>query len=69
MIDAQGAVVARQGAGPAIASSYRERTGWDPGSDAGDWVYVLVKPTRVQVWRDVEEIAGRTVMHDGMWLA
>lgn len=69
MIDAQASVVTRQDAGPVIVGSYRERTGWEPGSDGGDWVYVLLKPTRIQVWRDVEEIAGRTVMADGTWLA
>jgi hypothetical protein len=69
MIDAKASVVARQDAGPSIAGSYRERTGWEPGSDGGDWVYVLLKPARIQVWRDVDEIAGRTVMRDGTWLA
>jgi Pyridoxamine 5'-phosphate oxidase len=69
MIDAQASVVARQDAAPAIAGAYRERTGWEPGSDGGDWVYVLLKPARIQVWRDVDEIPGRTVMANGAWLA
>jgi hypothetical protein len=69
MIDAQASVIARKDAGPAITGSYRERTGWEPGSDGGDWVYVLLKPTRIQVWREVDEIPGRTVMSDGTWLA
>jgi hypothetical protein len=69
MIDAKASVVAGQDAEPAIVGGYRERTGWEPGSDGGDWVYVLLKPTRIQVWRDVGEIAGRTVMSDGTWLA
>jgi hypothetical protein len=69
MIDARASVVARQDAGPAITGGYRERTGWEPGADGGEWVYVLLKPARIQVWRDVEEIAGRTVMADGTWLA
>src|SRR6202451_3606232 len=69
MIDAKASVVARQDGGPAIAGSYRERTGWEPGSDGGDWVYVLLTPTSIQVWRDVNEIAERTVMGDGTWLA
>jgi hypothetical protein len=69
MIDAQASVVARQDAGPAIAGIYRERTGWEPGSDGEDWVYVFLKPTRIQVWREVDEIPGRTVMKDGTWLA
>ena len=69
MIDAKASIVARQDAGPAIVGSYRERTGWEPGSDGGDWVYVLLTPTSIQVWRDVNEIAERTVMGDGTWLA
>lgn len=69
MIDAQASVVTRQDAGSAITGAYRERTGWEPGSDGGDWVYVLLEPTRIQVWRDVDEIAGRTVMADGTWIA
>ncbi len=69
MIDARASVVARQDAGPAIARRYREQAGWEPGSDGGDWVYVLLKPARIQVWRDVDEIAGRTVMSNGTWLA
>jgi pyridoxamine 5'-phosphate oxidase-like protein len=69
MIDAGASVVARPDAGPAIAGAYRERTGWEPGSDGGEWVYILLRPARIQVWRDVDEIAGRTVMRDGTWLA
>jgi hypothetical protein len=69
MIDAEASVVARMDTGSAIVGSYRERTGWEPGTDGSDWVYVLLKPTRIQAWRDVDEIAGRTVMSDGTWLA
>jgi pyridoxamine 5'-phosphate oxidase-like protein len=69
MIDATASVVACQDAGPAIAGSYRERTGWEPGSDGGDWAYIVLTPARIQVWRDVDEITGRTIMADGTWLA
>ncbi len=69
MIDAAAAVVPRAGADPAIVTAYRERTGWDPGAGGGDWVYILLQPTTVQVWRDMAEITGRTVMRVGAWLA
>jgi Pyridoxamine 5'-phosphate oxidase len=68
MIDARASLVAQE-ARPEITSSYRDRTGWEPGSDGGEWVYVLLEPTRIQVWRDVDEIPGRTVMSGGTWLA
>ena len=69
MIDvADVTVVARADAEPALADAYRRRTGWDPGEDSGEWVFVRCRPARIQVWRSVEEITGRTVMRDGAWL-
>jgi hypothetical protein len=41
----------------------------DPGADGRDWVYILLRPAAIQVWRDVAEITGRTVMRAGAWLA
>jgi hypothetical protein len=32
-------------------------------------VFVVLRPRRVQVWREVDEIAGRTIMRDGRWIA
>lgn len=60
--------VARADAEPALVDAYRARTGWDPGSDGGEWVYLRCVPTSVQVWDSVDEIAGRTVMRRGAWL-
>ena len=56
----------------ATGDAFAARTGWDPrGEDAGGdgWVFLLMRPRRVQVWRDVEEMAGRVVMRDGEWVA
>src|ERR1700677_4486982 len=69
MIDAAATVTARSGLDPAIATAYRERTGWQPGADGGGWGYILVKAATTQVWGDVAESTGRTVMRDGACLA
>ena len=69
MIDASASVVDTLSADPAIVHAYRERTGWDPGGEVGNWVYLRLQPRKVQVWREVDEIAGRTVMRDGTWLS
>ncbi len=69
MINAEASAVACRDAAPAIAGSYRERTGWQPGADGGDWVFLLLRPVTIQAWRNVAEITGRTVMRDGAWLA
>lgn len=64
-IEATVTVVARADASPALVDAYRARTGWEPGGDGGEWVYLRCRPVRVQVWRDVEEITGRTVTGPG----
>jgi hypothetical protein len=69
MIDA---VLVRQidvaGAAAAIAEGYAAQADWDPRSEGGDYVYTVLRPERIQVWREVNEIAGRTVMQGGAWL-
>jgi hypothetical protein len=69
IIDAAPSVVPRPDVDPAIVDAYRDRTGWEPGSDGGEQAYIFLRPTTIQVWRDVDEIAGRTVMRGGAMLA
>jgi hypothetical protein len=67
VINAEASVVPCQDAGPAIADGYHERTGWRPGADGGDFVFILLRPVAIQAWRDVPELTGRTIMRDGAW--
>jgi hypothetical protein len=55
-------------AAAAVAECYAAQADWDPRSAGGDFVYLLVRPERIQVWREVNEIAGRTIMRGGAWL-
>lgn len=41
---------------------------WDPRKEPGDYVYFRIIPDRVQAWRQVNELSGRTLMRDGEWL-
>jgi hypothetical protein len=68
LIDAVASVVDVVAADPFIKKAFRDRTGWDPGEGGGDWVYIRLRPRTVQLWREVDEIAGRTVMRDGTWI-
>jgi len=52
---------------PAVGDGYAGQCDWDPRSVEGDFAYLLLRPKRVQVWREANEIAGRTVMRDGAW--
>lgn len=49
--------------------AFAARHGWDPRDETGDYAYFRIVPDRVQAWREVNELAGRTLVRDGEWLA
>lgn len=51
-----------------LGEAYAAQADWDPRHSTG-YVYLLLRPERVQAWRESDEIAGRTLMRDGVWLA
>jgi hypothetical protein len=60
--------VASSGAPAKLAEEYAAQAGWDPRSDGGEYVYLVFGPERVEVWREGEETAGRTIMREGSWV-
>jgi hypothetical protein len=53
---------------PALAERYAAQADWDPRDSDGDWLLTRLRPRRIQVWREEDEIAGRTVMRAGEWV-
>lgn len=51
----------------ALGEAYAAQADWDP-RDGDGYVFLVMKPHRVQAWREVDEIADRTIMRDGHWL-
>jgi hypothetical protein len=51
-----------------VADTYARQADWDPRRVRGDYVYLVPRPLQRQVWREANEIRGRTVMRDGVWL-
>ncbi|MGH9246670.1 MAG: pyridoxamine 5'-phosphate oxidase family protein [Acidimicrobiales bacterium] len=51
-----------------IGETFARQADWDPRGAGEDFVFLLLRPRRMQVWREANEIAGRTVMRDGAWL-
>ncbi len=49
--------------------AFAAKHGWDPRAEAADYAYFRILPDRVQAWREVNELPGRTLMRDGDWLA
>jgi hypothetical protein len=55
------------GAPTAITERYLRQADWDPRTSPS-YVFLVLRPTRVQAWREANEIPGRTLMRDGHWL-
>ncbi len=51
----------------ALGDAYAAQADWDPRGSRG-YVWLVLRPVRVQAWRDENEIADRTLMRDGTWL-
>jgi len=49
--------------------AFAAKHAWDPRQETGDYAYFRIVPDRVQAWREVNELPGRTLMRDGNWLA
>ncbi len=61
-------IIPKPKASVALAEGYAAQTGWDPRTDGGDYVYLTFRPERIQVWRESEDLAGRTVMRNRAWV-
>jgi hypothetical protein len=51
----------------ALGDAYAGQADWDPRTSAG-YVFVVLRPVRLQAWREADEIPGRTLMREGAWL-
>ncbi|MEU4446469.1 pyridoxamine 5'-phosphate oxidase family protein [Actinosynnema sp. NPDC050801] len=52
------------GTGDAFAA----KAGFDPRELAEPYQYFLVRPRRIQAWREVNELRDRDLVRDGRWL-
>jgi hypothetical protein len=67
MIDAVLEKVVEVGDHDELGEAYAAQADWDPRRDTG-YLFLVLRPVRVQSWREANEIAGRTLMRDGAWL-
>lgn len=57
-----------EGVDDATADAHTEHTGFDARTEPGDYVYLRVTPTEIRAWGEANELSGRLLMRDGMWL-
>ena len=68
MVDGSVEVVPTADVDPAEADRFAQRTGFDPRETSGSYLFFRVVPSRIQAWREENELRGRDVMRDGRWL-
>lgn len=67
LIDAVVERIVPTGDDAALGAAYAAQADWDPRTADG-YEFIVLRPTRIQSWRESNEIPGRTVMRDGSWL-
>jgi Pyridoxamine 5'-phosphate oxidase len=50
-----------------LGAAYAAQADWDPRGTGG-YVFLVLRPDRVQAWREADEMAGRTLMRRGSWV-
>jgi hypothetical protein len=51
-----------------LAERYAEQAEWDPRTGGSRFVFVVLRPERIQAWREENELPHRTLMRAGEWL-
>ena len=51
-----------------LAERYADQADWDPRTAGGHYVFLVLRPERIQAWREANELAGRTLMRAGSWV-
>lgn len=68
MVDGDVEVIDAAELSPDEADRFAGRTGFDPRSLRTRYLYFRVRPTRIQAWREENELAARDLMRDRVWL-
>jgi hypothetical protein len=51
-----------------LARRYAMQADWDPRTAGDRMRFLVLRPSRIQAWREVNELPGRTLMRDGAWI-
>ncbi len=51
-----------------MARGYAMQADWDPRESDGQMRFLVLRPQRIQAWREANELTGRTLMRDGEWI-
>ena len=60
--------LARHEVSPEAGDAFAARTGFDPRALSTSYSWFQISPRRIQAWRESNELDGRELMRDGVWL-
>ena len=52
----------------AVGEAYAKQNDWDPREAGEGFVFLALRPQRIQAWREENELPNRLLMQDGKWL-
>jgi pyridoxamine 5'-phosphate oxidase-like protein len=68
LIDGTAELTAAPDLDAATADAFAAKAGFDPRAAGTPFTYFRVRPRRLQAWREVNELSGRTLLRDGAWV-
>src|ERR1700733_9438078 len=51
-----------------LARGYAAQADWDPRESGESMRFLVLRPLRIQAWREQNELPGRTLMRGGAWI-
>jgi hypothetical protein len=51
-----------------VGEAYARQNDWDPREAGESYVFLVLRPTKIQAWRELNEIPDRLLMRDGVWI-
>ena len=51
-----------------LARGYVAQADWDPRKSGESMRFLVLRPLRIQAWREADELPGRTLMRGGAWI-
>jgi hypothetical protein len=61
-------VVRRDALSAEDGDAFAAKTGFDPRTLRAEYAYYRVRPRTIQAWREEDELAGRWLVRDGVWV-
>ena len=57
------------GTDPVLEDAHAKASGFDPRELTTEYVYLRIRPSLIQAWRESNELDGRDLMLEGRWLS